>query len=421
VIGTPTSASPGFDVAAHTPSLAAGSLTGVVNPSGPLADRAVKPISVDLPGVSNDNVDHDISFTLELYPDAAAMTAGTGALDAKTVVVHVDAAVASVAHLAAVAAAAQRTPVTLDARASLGSGAFMWQQLDPGAALPAAPAPGGEATYQAALKALPAVGAAAHTRIATALGSGATATFTMPDTSAFVADGSNPNARGSWHLRFRVRALSALGAASDSVAVVDVAYADDGLSGLDARYTVARNLLRVRGVSTVFATPNNVKVFAGRRAGDFDVDGDYVGAGAAPALVGQGPVAADGTFDLRLTPADPNLPSGFVTLVTSAGAVAEIAPAGALVALPVAATRVQAAVATRAVVAGGRVRARIVIKARAKTGNRCTLRTTKKALARKTCGRTQTVFVVTAKRGTIVFVQISGNKQKTVNTKRIRL
>jgi hypothetical protein len=37
------------------------------------------------------------------------------------------------------------------------------------------------------------------------------------------------------------------------------------------------------------------------------------------------------------------------------------------------------------------------------------------------CGRTQTVFVVTAKKGTVVFVQITGKKQKTVNTKRFRL
>ena len=62
-----------------------------------------------------------------------------------------------------------------------------------------------------------------------------------------------------------------------------------------------------------------------------------------------------------------------------------------------------------------------MIKARPGRGNRCALRTTKKVLARKACGRTQTVFTVTAKKGTVVYVQITGKKQKTVNTKRIRL
>ena len=412
---------PGFDAASHTPTLVSGSLTGVVNPSGAPADLAVKPISVLLPGVGVSNVDHDVSFTLKLYADEAAMLADSGALDAKTATVHVDAATTTTAHLAAVAPAAQRTAVTLDASTSVGAGTFVWQQLNPTTALPAPPAPGGEAAYQAALKALPAVSGTAKTRITTPLGSGAKATFTMPDTTAFIGDGFNPAARGTWHVRFRVRAQSALGAASDNVAVVDVAYANDVLSGLDARYTVSKNLLRVRGNSTVFASGNEVKVFAGRRAADFDADGDYAGIDAAPALVGQGAVAADGTFDLRLTPANPSLPAGFITLVTSAGAVAETAPAGALVAIPVAATRVVATVATRAKAAHGRVKARLVVKARAGRGNRCALRTTRTVLARKLCGKTQTVFTVTAKKGTVVFVQITGKKQKTVNTKRFRL
>ena len=73
----------------------------------------------------------------------------------------------------------------------------------------------------------------------------------------------------------------------------------------------------------------------------------------------------------------------------------------------------QAAVAKRAQAPNGRVTARLVIKAKARAGNKCVLRTTKQVLARKTCGRTQTVFVVTAKKGTVVYVQISGKKQKT--------
>jgi hypothetical protein len=96
-------------------------------------------------------------------------------------------------------------------------------------------------------------------------------------------------------------------------------------------------------------------------------------------------------------------------------------PPAPVVALPAAATRVQAAVAKRAPAPNGRVTARLVIKAKARAGNKCVLRTTKQVLARKTCGRTQTVFVVTAKKGTVVYVQISGKKQKTVTTKRIRL
>ncbi len=91
------------------------------------------------------------------------------------------------------------------------------------------------------------------------------------------------------------------------------------------------------------------------------------------------------------------------------------------VALPAAATRVQAAVAKRAKATNGRVTARLVIEAKARAGNRCVLRTTKKVLARKTCGRSQTLFVVTAKKGTVVYVQISGKQQKTVTSKRIRL
>ncbi len=89
--------------------------------------------------------------------------------------------------------------------------------------------------------------------------------------------------------------------------------------------------------------------------------------------------------------------------------------------LPVAATRVQAAVAKRAKATGGRVTARLVVKAKTRAGNTCVLRTSRQVLARKTCGRSQTVFVVTAKKGTVVYVQISGKKQKTVTTKRIRL
>ena len=265
-----------------------GSLTGVVNPSGTPADLAVKPISVLLPGDGVSNVDHDVSFTLELYADEAAMLAHTGALDAETVTVHVDAATTTTARVAAAAPAAQRTAVTLDASASAGAGTFVWQQLNPTTALPAPPAPGGEAAVpgcaEGAARRLGRREDADHdaTRI------GARATFTMPDTTAFIGDGFNPAGRGTWHVRFRVRAQSALGAASDSVAVVDVAYADDVLAALDARYTVSKNLLRVRGTSTVFTTVNNVKVFAGRRAEDFDADGDYAGIDAPPALVGQG-------------------------------------------------------------------------------------------------------------------------------------
>jgi hypothetical protein len=183
-IDTPTAGSPGFAAAAHEPVLMSGSLSGLVT----VADPAVHPITVRLPAAPADNVAHDVSFTLELYPDQAAMTAGTGALDVRTVIVHVDPA----------------------------------------------------------------------------------------------------------------------------------------------------------------ATP---------------------------------PV----------------------------------------VAFPAAATRVRAPVATRVTTARGRVRARIVVRATAPKGNRCVLRTTKQVLARKACGRTQTVFVVTAKRGTVVYVQISGKRQTTVTTKRIRL
>jgi len=45
----------------------------------------------------------------------------------------------------------------------------------------------------------------------------------------------------------------------------------------------------------------------------------------------------------------------------------------------------------------------------------------KARVASKTCGLKQTVFNITAKRGTVVYVQISGKQQKTVNTRKIRL
>jgi len=85
------------------------------------------------------------------------------------------------------------------------------------------------------------------------------------------------------------------------------------------------------------------------------------------------------------------------------------------------ASRVVASVARKVRVPAGKVRVRLVIKAKAKRGNRCLLRTTRKVLQRKTCGLKQTVFNITAKRGTVVYVQISGKNQKTVNTRKIRL
>ena len=285
-----------------------------------------EPISVLLPGVGVSNVDHDVTFTLELYADQAAMLADTGALDESTV----DRPRRRRRHDDRAPRSGRRSrPADRRHARRLDLGRRRHVRLaaaEPDHGPAGTAAPGGEAAYQAALKALPVISGTAKTRITTPLGSGAKATFTMPDNTAFIGDGFNPAARGTWHVRFRVRAQSALGAASDNVAVVDVTYANDVLSGLDARYTVSKNLLRVRGNSTVFTTINNVKVFAGRRAEDFDADGDYVGIDAPPALVGQGAVAVDGTFDLRLTPANPSLPAGFVTLVTSAGAVAETAP-----------------------------------------------------------------------------------------------
>ena len=97
-IGTPTSAAVGFNAAAHTPTLASGSLTGVVDPAQPLAQQVVQPISVRIPGQSTpaQNVAHDVSFTLTLYPDQAAMQANTGAITATTQVVHVDPAITAV-------------------------------------------------------------------------------------------------------------------------------------------------------------------------------------------------------------------------------------------------------------------------------------------------------------------------------------
>ena len=341
------------------------------------------------------------------------MQANTGAITATTQVVHVDPAITAVARLAAVAATPQRTAVTLDASASTGTGAFAWEQLDPETALPAV-------TNQAALKALPAIAAGASTRITKALGTGPTATFTMPDTTAFENDFPFA-APGSRHLRFRVRAKSALGTASDSVAVVDIALKADALTGLVGKFDANKNQLRIRGNAAVFGVTNTIRVYAGARAADFDDDGDYTGAAAAPPLLGSQLVAPDGTFDLRLTLANPALPAGTITLVTTAGAVVQNAPAAAIVAVPLAATRVVAAVSRKVAAPDGRVKVRLVIRARAKRGNRCNLRTTRKVLQRKACGVTQTVFSVTAKRGTVVFVQITGKKQKTVNTRRIRL
>jgi hypothetical protein len=414
-IGTPTSAAAGFDAAAHTPTLSSGSLTGVVDSALPLAQQVVQPIAVHLPGASTpaQNVAHDVSFTLTLYPDQASMQAGTGAITSTTQVIHVDPAVTAAARLAAVVATPQRTAVTLDASASTGTGAFAWEQLDPETALPAA----GD---QAGLKALPPIAATASTRITKALGTGPTATFTMPDTTAFEDDFPFAN-RAGWHLRFRVRAKSALGASADSVAVVDIAFKADALTGVTGKFDANKNQLRIRGNAAVFGVTNTLRVYAGARAADFDDNGDYKGAAPAPALLGSQLVLADGTFDARLTLADPALPAGAVTLVTTAGAVQQNQPAGAIVAIPLAATRVVAAVSRKVAAPAGRVKVRLVIKARAKRGNKCTLRTTKKALQRKLCGATQTVFNITVKRRTVVFVQITGKRQKTVTTRRIRL
>jgi hypothetical protein len=341
------------------------------------------------------------------------MQADTGAITATTQIVHVDPAAATAARLAAVAATPQRTAVTLDATTSTGAGAFSWEQLDPETALPAA-------TDQAGLKALPPISATASTRITKALGTGPTATFTMPDTTAFENDFPFAT-RAGWHLRFRVRAKSALGAAADSVAVVDIAFRSDALTGVTGKYDANKNQLRIRGNAAVFGVTNTIRVYAGARAADFDDNGDYRGASSAPPLLGTGLVLVDGTFDLRLTPTDPALPAGTVTLVTTAGAIQQNQPAGAIVAVPLAATRVVAAVSRKVAAPAGRVKVRLVIKARTKRGNRCTLRTTKKVLQRKLCGATQTVFTVTVKRRTVVFVQITGKQQKTVNTRRIRL
>ena len=114
-------------------------------------------------------------------------------------------------------------------------------------------------------------------------------------------------------------------------------------------------------------------------------------------------------------------PGGTVTLVSTAGAIVQNAPTNAIVALPLAATRVVAAVSRKVAAPAGKVRVRLVIKARAAPGSRCILRTAKKVLQRKACGRTQTVFNITVKRRTVVFVQITGKRQKTVTTRRIRL
>jgi len=273
------------------------------------------------------------------------------------------------------------------------------------------------ATDQAGLKALPLIAGGASTRLTKALGTAAKATFTMPDTTAFENDFPFA-ARSSWHLRFRVRAKSALGAASDSVAVVDVDFQSDALTALRGTYDANRNQLRIRGNAAVFGVANTLRVYAGAVASSFDDDGDATG---PVTLLGSGLVAAGGTFDLRLSPADPALPAGTVTLVTTAGAIAQLAPTNAIVALPLAATRVVAAVARKVAAPAGRVKVRLVIKAKAAKGSRCILRTTKKVLQRKTCGRTQTVFNLTVRRKTVVFVQITSKKHKTVNTRRIRL
>jgi hypothetical protein len=412
-INPPTSAAAGFDVAAHTPTLESGSLTGT---TADPAQSPVAPIQVQIPGAGTaaQNVANDVSFTLTLYPDAASMQANTGALSATTLTLHVDPAVTTAARLAAPAATPQRQPVTLDASASTGTGSFQWEQLNPNGAIPAA-------ADQAALKALPGIGPTAATRIATPLGTGAKATFTMPASSDFVTDGFSTAAKTGWHLRFRVRAKSALGAASDSVAVVDVLFRPDALTGLTGKYDANKNQLRIRGNAAVFGVPNTLRVYAGSRSGDFDESGDLLPGVTAPPLLGSILIAPDGTFDLRLTPSNPALPNGRITLVTTAGAIAENAPAGAIVAVPLAASRVVASVARKVAAPAGRVKVRLVVKAKAKRGNRCVLRTTRKALQRKTCGLKQTVFTLTAKRGTVVYVQISGKKQKTVNTRKIRL
>ena len=203
--------------------------------------------------------------------------------------------------------------------------------------------------------------------------------------------------------------------------MVDVPFRPDALTALNGKYDANKNQLRIRGNAAVFGVTNTVRVYAGSRSGDFDEDGDLRTGVTAPPLLGSQLIAPDGTFDLRVTPSNPALPNGRITLITTAGAIAENAPAGAIIAVPLAASRVVASVARKVRVPAGKVRVRLVIKAKAKRGNRCLLRTTRKALQRKTCGLKQTVFNMTAKRGTVVYVQISGKKQKTVNTRKIRL
>ena len=140
-----------------------------------------------------------------------------------------------------------------------------------------------------------------------------------------------------------------------------------------------------------------------------------------PSVAGGTP-AHDVSFTLELYPDQAAMLSGVGALDTHTVTVhVDAVAAPPDVQLPVAATRVQAAVAKRAKATGGRVTARLVVKAKTRPGNTCVLRTSRQVLARKTCGRSQTVFVFTAKKGTVVYVQISGKKQKTVTTKRIRL
>ena len=153
--------------------------------------------------------------------DAAAR-----ALATNTLAVHVDPAAATAARLAAVVATPQRTRrharrVRLHRRRRLRVGAAR-----PGDGAPRRDRPGGPEGAAGDRARLRRRGSRRRSAPAPK------ATFTMPDTTAFENDFPFA-ARSSWHLRFRVRAKSALGAASDSVAVVDIAFASDALTGLD--------------------------------------------------------------------------------------------------------------------------------------------------------------------------------------------
>ncbi len=135
-----------------------------------------------------------------------------------------------------------------------------------------------------------------------------------------------------------------------------------------------------------------------------------------------GSPAHDVSFTLQLFPDQAAMLAGTGALDARTVTVhVDAVPPAPVVELPAAATRVHATVAKRAPAPSGRVTARLVIRAKARPGNKCVLRTAKQVLARKICGRTQTTFVVTAKKGTVVYVQISGKQQRTVSTKRIRL